>query len=189
MFWRIQKSYTENPTWNTQAYPYQYLSSPTSGLSYQHDCDLNVDPYNDSSYQYETRPSNEQNSCVDNKQWMGWVLYNQNYNDANRTSLWYAFEVSIDNGANFNTNNLFYRMDDTYSDNDYFAVNNGSGSLSADGYTAVQATNNLNMANSSNNRYIYLSTRAVSGSIMKIRYKVAYAENELGSTDWITLGT
>ena len=24
---------------------------------------------------------------------------------------------------------------------------------------------------------------------MKIRYKVAYAENELGSTDWITLGT
>ena len=79
-------------------------------------------------------------------------------------------------------------MDDTYYDNDNFAVNNGSGSLSADGYTAVQATNNLNMANSSNNRYIYLSTRAVSGSIMKIRYKVAYAENELGSTDWITLG-
>ena len=69
MFWRIQKSYTENPTWDTQAYPYQYLSSPTSGLSYHHDCDINVDPYNSSSYQYETRPSNEQNSCVDNKQW------------------------------------------------------------------------------------------------------------------------
>ena len=80
-------------------------------------------------------------------------------------------------------------MDDVYYDNDVFAVTSGSGSLSADGYTAVQATNNLNMSNSSSNQYIYLSTRAVSGSIMKIRYKVAYAENELGSTDWITLGT
>ena len=189
MFWRIQKSYTENPTWNTESYPYQYLSSPTSGLSYQHDCDLNVDPYNNGNHQYETRPSNEQNSCVDNKQWMGWVLRNANSTDPNRTSLWYAFEVSIDNGANFNTNNLFYRMDDVYYDNDVFAVTSGSGSLSADGYTAVQATNNLNMSNSSSNQYIYLSTRAVSGSIMKIRYKVAYAENELGSTDWITLGT
>ena len=87
MFWRIQKSYTENPTWNTESYPYQYLSSPTSGLSYQHDCDLNVDPYNNGNHQYETRPSNEQNSCVDNKQWMGWVLRNANSTDPNRTSL------------------------------------------------------------------------------------------------------
>ena len=113
---------------------------------------------------------------------MGWVLRNANSTDPNRSSLWYAFEVSIDNGANFNTNNLFYRMDDVYYDNDVFSVTSGSGSLSADGYTAVQATNNLNMSNSSSNQYIYLSTRAVSGSIMKIRYKVAYAENELGST-------
>ena len=69
-------------------------------------------------------------------------------------------------------------MDDVYYDNDVFSVTSGSGSLSADGYTAVQATNNLNMSNSSSNQYIF-STRAVSGSIMKIRYKVAYAENEL----------
>ena len=65
MGWRIQKSYTENPSWNTGIYEEQYLSSPSNGISWYHDCDLNVDPYSNNSYQYEIEASNVVNSCID----------------------------------------------------------------------------------------------------------------------------
>jgi len=190
MYWRIQKSFTENPSWNTSIYEYEYLYSPSNGISWFHDCDLNVNPYNSSSYQYEIEASNVVNSCVDNKQWMGWVLYNSNYNDANRTALWYAFEISLDDGSTWTKNDLFYRLEGNNQDNDYWAVNatGVTGSLAVDGYTAVQTTNYINQETSSSKDYIYLSTRALSGSIMKIRYKVAYAESELASTDWVVFG-
>ena len=189
MGWRIQKSYTENPSWNTSIYEEQYLSTPSNGINWYHDCDLNVNP-GGSSYQYETEPSNVVNSCVDNKQWMGWSLYNSNYGDANRTALWYAFEISLDDGSTWTKDNLFYKLfaSDGYND-DYAVLNNSvTGSLSVDGYTAVQTTNFINMNQNSSSDYIGLSTRALSGSVMKIRYKVAFAESELASTDWIVFG-
>jgi hypothetical protein len=190
MGWRIQKSYTENPSWNTSIYEEQYLSTPSNGINWHHDCDLNVDPYSNNSYQYETEPSNVVNSCIDNKQWMGWVLYNSNYGDSNRTALWYAFEISLDDGSTWTKDNLFYKLDSSYSYNDDRAVLDSSvtGSLAVDGYTAVQTTNYLNQQQSGSYDYIFLSTRALSGSIMKIRYKVAYAESELASTDWVVFG-
>jgi hypothetical protein len=190
MGWKIQKSYTENPSWNTGIYEEQLLSSPSNGLSWLHDCDLNIDPFGSSTYQYEIEASNVVNSCIDNKQWMGWVLYNSNYNDANRSALWYAFEISLDDGSTWTKDDLFYKLDSSYDYNDDRAVLNSSvtGSLAVDGYTAVQTTNYINQQQSSSKDYIYLSTRALSGSIMKIRYKVAYAESELASTDWVVFG-
>ena len=189
MHWRIQKSYTENPSWNSSIYEYQYLTSPSNGISRHHDCDLNVNPANQ-SYQYETEASNVVNSCVDNKQWMGWVLYNSNYSDINRTALWYAFEISLDNGSTWTKNDLFYKVNntDSYNDNNAVTDNSVTGSLATDGYTAVQTTNYINQEQSGNKDYIYLSTRALSGSIMKIRYKVTYSADELASTDWIVFG-
>jgi len=190
MGWRIQKSYTENPSWNTSIYEEQILSSPSNGISWLHDCDLNINPYNSSSYQYQVVASNVVNSCIDNKQWMGWVLYNSNYNDANRTALWYAFEISLDDGSTWTKDDLFYLLSHDYSYNDDYAVTGSAvtGSLAVDGYSAVQTTNYINQQTSSSKDYIYLSTRALSGSIMKIRYKVAYAESELASTDWVVFG-
>jgi LPXTG-motif cell wall-anchored protein len=190
MFWRIQKSYTASPSWNSNVYPYQDFYTPSSGLSYRHDCDLNVAPTTSTSYQYETEPSNIVNSCVENKQWMGWSLYNSNYSDANRTALWYAFEISLDDGTTWSRNNLFYRTASSYVDNDDYSVLNNSvtGSLAVDGYTSVAATNFINMQQSSSYDYILLSTRATSGSIMKIRYKVAYSESELATIDWVVFG-
>ena len=44
------------------------------------------------------------------------------------------------------------------------------------------------MNQNSSSDYIGLSTRALSGSVMKIRYKVAFAESELASTDWVVFG-
>ena len=41
---------------------------------------------------------------------MGWVLYNSNYGDINRTALWYAFEISLDNGSTWTKNDLFYKL-------------------------------------------------------------------------------
>ena len=190
MGWRIQKSYTENPSWNTGIYEEQYLSSPSNGLSWYHDCSLAGISPNRSEHQYETFPSNVVNSCVDNKQWMGWQLYNSNYSDASRTALWYAFEISLDDGTNWTTNDLFYRTYGNYHYNADLAVGNNdvTGNLATDGYTAVQSTNYINMQSSYNNSYIYLGTRALSGSVMKIRYKIAFAESELASTDWIVWG-
>jgi hypothetical protein len=190
MTWRIQKSYSENPSWDSNFFEYQFLSSPSNEISYYHDCDLNVDPYSSSTYQYETEASNVVNSCVDNKQWMGWVLYNTNYSDTNRTALWYAFEISLDDGSTWTKDNLFYKLDSSYSTNDDRAVLDSSvtGSLAVDGYTGVQTTNYINQEQSGSKDYILLSTRALSGSIMKIRYKVAYAESELASTDWVVFG-
>jgi hypothetical protein len=190
MGWKIQKSYTENPSWSNAIYEEEFLSSPSNGISWFHDCDLNVNPNNSSSYQYEIEASNVVNSCVDNKQWMGWVLYNSNYNDANRTALWYAFEISLDDGSTWTKDDLFYRLSSESIWNDDYAVNYSSvtGSLAVDGYTAVQTTNYINQQQSTSKRYIYLSTRALSGSIMKIRYKVAFSESELASTDWVVFG-
>ncbi len=190
MGWKIQKSYTENPSWNTNIYEEQFLNSPSNGISWLHDCSLAGISPNRSEHQYETFPSNVVNSCVDNKQWMGWQLYNSNYNDASRTALWYAFEISLDDGANWTTNDLFYRTYSNYHFNADLAVGNSdvTGNLATDGYTAVQATNYINMQSSYNNSYIYLGTRALSGSVMKIRYKIAFAESELASTDWIVWG-
>lgn len=189
MHWRIQKSFTENPSWNTGIYEYEYLWNPSNGVSRHHDCDLNIDPANQ-AYQYQMEASNVVNSCVDNKQWMGWVLYNSNYSDINRTALWYAFEISLDNGSTWTKNDLFYKLESSDSYNENRAVTDSSvtGSLATDGYTAIQTTNYINQQQSSSLDYIYLSTRALSGSIMKIRYKVTYAESELASTDWIVFG-
>ena len=190
MGWKIQKSFSENPSWSTGIYEEQFLNSPSNGINWFHDCDLNVNPYNSSSYQYEIEPSNVVNSCIDNKQWMGWVLYNVNYNDASRTALWYAFEISLDDGSTWTKNDLFYKLESSYQYNDDRAVTDSSvtGSMVVDGYTAVQTTNYINMQQSNSKDYIYLSTRALSGSIMKIRYKVAFAESELASTDWVVFG-
>ena len=55
---------------------------------------------------------------------MGWQLYNSNYNDASRTALWYAFEISLDDGANWTTNDLFYRTYSNYHYNADLAVGN-----------------------------------------------------------------
>ena len=190
MGWKIQKSYTENPSWNTTIYEEQFINNPSNGISWFHDCSLAGISPNRTEHQYETFPSNVVNSCVDNKQWMGWQLYNSNYNDASRTALWYAFEISLDDGANWTTNDLFYRTYSNYHYNADLAVGNSdvTGNLATDGYTAVQATNYINMQSSYNNSYIYLGTRALSGSVMKIRYKIAFAESELASTDWIVWG-
>ena len=88
---------------------------------------------------------------------MGWVLYNSNYNDSNRTALWYAFEISLDDGANWTKDDLFYKLDSSYQYNDDRAVLDSSvtGSLAVDGYTAVQTTNYINQAKSSYKDYIY----------------------------------
>jgi len=190
MGWKIQKSYTANPSWNTSIYQEQFLSSPSNGVNWRHDCDLNVAPYNNNSYQYEIKSSNIVNSCIDNKQWMGWVMYNSNYSDINRTALWYSFEISLDDGSTWTKDNLFYRIESSYQYNGSRAVTDSAvtGSLAIDGYTAVQTTNYINQLQSSSRDYIYLSTRALSGSTMKIRYKVAYAESELASTDWVLFG-
>ena len=77
---------------------------------------------------------------------MGWVLYNSNYGDINRTALWYAFEISLDNGSTWTKNDLFYKLyyTDSYNDNHAVTDSNVTGSLATDGYTAVQTTNYIN---------------------------------------------
>ena len=104
--------------------------------------------------------------------------------------MWYAFEISLDNGSTWTKNDLFYKLyyTDSYNDNNAVTDSSVTGSLATDGYTAVQTTNYINQEQSNNKDYIYLSTRALSGSIMKIRYKVTYSADELASTDWIVFG-
>ena len=190
VLWRYKTSFVEPTTWDSLSWK---SGTRVANFDEAWDCRLSLVGNNGP---YSTYFNDEANYCSDGFQRFTYqfeinlgnqyqpssqIWYQTEYED-----LWYAFEVSTDNGQTWSHQNMYINTSASHN-SDLLDVPTDNTTLN--GWSVLQATNNLitkDFYHMNSGLYNwFIGTRVEHGSTQLFRWKVGFSEAELLARDWI----